>query len=69
MIDYVKGMVEDFPEEVKESVYPLNDNLLKVDENHQNYRKRNTKHFMHSWQKAYFSASTVDPIFNPQLHI
>jgi hypothetical protein len=26
MIDYVKGMVEDFPEQVEESVYPWNDN-------------------------------------------
>jgi hypothetical protein len=32
MKDYVKGMIEDFPERVENSTYPWNDNLFKVDE-------------------------------------
>ena len=32
MQDYVKGMIEDFPEKVETSTYPWNDNLFKVDD-------------------------------------
>jgi hypothetical protein len=31
MIDYVKGMVDDFPKHIHESLYLWNDNLFKVD--------------------------------------
>ena len=32
MVDYVKGMVNDFPVKVEKSMYPWNENLFKVDE-------------------------------------
>jgi Reverse transcriptase (RNA-dependent DNA polymerase) len=32
MVDYVKGMVKDFPEEISKSNYPWNENLFKVDD-------------------------------------
>jgi hypothetical protein len=52
IIDYVKGMVEDFLEQVEESVCPWNDNLFKVDKKSPKFskEKRETFHtFLQAW--------------------
>ena len=43
MVNYVKNIVEDFPEEITPSRYPWNDNLFKVDEKGKNLNKEKGK--------------------------
>jgi hypothetical protein len=67
MIDYVKGMVEDFPEQVEESVYPWNDNLFKVDEKSPKLSKEKRETFHMFVAKGLFLCNRGRPDIQPAI--
>jgi hypothetical protein len=67
MVDYVKAMVTEFPEEVENSMYPWNDNLFKVDDKAIKLSKEKHKFFHTFVAKGLFVCKRGRPDIQPAI--
>jgi hypothetical protein len=67
MKDYVKGMVEDFPEKVENSTYPWNDNIFKVDDTATKLSKQKQELFHTFVAKGLFLCKRGRPDIQPAI--
>ncbi len=61
MNNYVKSMIEDFPETIEHSSYPWNDNLLKLNDKTAKLSKQNQEIFHKSVAKGLFLCKQGQP--------
>lgn len=67
MKDYVKGMIEEFPEQIENSSYPWNDNLFKVDEKASKLSKQKHEIFHTFVAKGLFLCKRGRPDVQPAI--
>lgn len=67
MIDYVKGMIEEFPDKIENSLYPWNDNLFKVDDKATKLSKEKRETFHTFVAKGLFVCKRGRPDIQPAI--
>jgi hypothetical protein len=67
MVNYIKSMVEEFPEEVLVSKYPWNENLFKVEEKGKKLDKEKQELFHTFVAKGLFACKSARPDIQPAI--
>ena len=67
MVDYIKGMVDEFPEELGKSSCPWNENLFKVDEKSPKLSKEKKELFHMFVAKGLFACKRARPDIQPAI--